>query len=68
MSNSRDLNKSIEAIIELKRQNAPETLAARVAELWQACRDAAALERVSQTESPERWPWPESEIPLLGRV
>jgi hypothetical protein len=60
MSSQRDWRRSIAAISDLEQRHAPATLAARVAELMQVCRDARALEQLSQRETPERWPWPES--------
>jgi hypothetical protein len=65
MSNNRDWRKSIAAISELERRDAPATLAARVAELMQVCRDAYALQELSQRKPPERWPWPESTLAFL---
>jgi hypothetical protein len=60
MSGNRNWRESIAAIRELERQDAPETLEERVAELIQVCRDARALEELSPNAAPERWPWPES--------
>ena len=60
MSNNRNWLKSIAAISELEQRDAPATLEARVSVLVQVCRDAAALEKLSQCERHERWPWPES--------
>jgi hypothetical protein len=65
MTELRNWRQSIAAIAELERQDAPTTLAGRVAELMQVCRDASALERLSQGEPPERWPWPESTLAFL---
>jgi hypothetical protein len=65
MPNIRDWRQSIAAIDELERQDAPSTLASRVAELMQVCRDAHALEQLSQRKAPERWPWPESTLAFL---
>jgi hypothetical protein len=59
MSNP-DWRASLDAIRELEERDAPATLEARVAELLQVCRDAQALEKLSRSAAPERWPWPES--------
>jgi hypothetical protein len=65
MTDLRNWRQSIAAIAELERRNAPTTLAGRLAELMQVCRDASALERLSQGDPPERWPWPESTLAFL---
>jgi hypothetical protein len=65
MPNTRDWRQSIAVIRDLEQRDAPTTLAARVAELMQVCRDAAALEQLSQRKPPDRWPWPESTLVFL---
>ena len=65
MSNTRDWRQSIAALDKLKLRGAPTTMEARIAELMQVCRDAAALEQLSQCEASERWPWPESTLAFL---
>lgn len=66
VSDVRDWNKSIDTIIELERQGAPATMEQRVAELFQVCRDAAAMQaqirshRAAPDKAPESWPRPKS--------
>jgi hypothetical protein len=65
MADHRDWRTSITAIDELKQRDAPTTLAARIADLVQVCRDARALEQLSQCKPLERCPWPESTLAFL---
>lgn len=65
MSHERDWRRSIAGLAELERRDAPSTLAARIAELRQVCRDARAMEQLAQRAAPERWPWPDSTLAFL---